>query len=243
MVLTLHSLRHKIAPLYLANRVNLVFMSVLAMGALDIGSGAHASDARTLSSLTVFVGPQSVIPNEPIYVTVEVQDRAGNSANNHKVTLYFQDNGQDKALLGKTLNGLVSFEVPGQTKAGLMVFKADIGTSRSKDAMVIVSAAQPSQFSLSVEPALNAGALIVSSAMITDAFNNQLSDLSLVTIDWLDARGLKKTHKVQLATGRIMFTGLCPKDFRPPLKIRATLKNVRAESMDVSSLCADTAGL
>jgi len=209
---------------------------VIAMSLLaDIISPDVRAD--TVPGLIVYVGPQSVSPREIIHVTVEVSDRRKNNIHDGKINLSYVSDGSIKTLSGTPRHGLVSFEVPAQDTAGLMKFSANTQGERSKDALVTVTAAQPQAFSLEIEAGEHAETLKLTSDVITDYYGNPVSDLSLVTIDWIEEKGLGGRQSVQLFKGRIILTTPCPDNFTTPLKIRAAVNTIDYISNDVSFYC------
>ena len=194
------------------------------------------------NKLTVYAGPQSVVPLEIISVTVEAVNAQGGSLDNYPVTLSY--NADDVAIMisGKTINGLVSFDVPAQTRAGLMTFTAYHKEAVSHMARIVVTAKHPLEFTLNTKQSRQVGAVDVSSNLIADMFGNQLSDLSLAVMEWIDGRGLLASQTTQLSNGRIIFTASCPKRFSGPLHIHASLKNISVVSEDISALCNSERG-
>ena len=77
------------------------------------------------NKLTVYAGPQSVVPLEIISVTVEAVNAQGGSLDNYPVTLSYNADGVAIMISGKTINGLVSFDVPAQTRAVCIITERD----------------------------------------------------------------------------------------------------------------------
>jgi len=211
------------------------YLLAIGVTALHAQSGAHASEA--IDILTVYAGPQSVSSDENIHVTVEARGESGKSVHDHLVRVSYLSNGISKTVSGKTEHGLVSFQVPAQSTVGLMKFTAATSAVVSNQAFVMVSAGPPEKFSLSIKSAQQAGAVDIHSGLIVDSFGNQVSGLSLISIDWVDNTGLQRTQNVQPTDGRLILTAACPRKWAGTLKIRASLKNTSALSSDISSLC------
>ena len=209
---------------------------IATLAALSFKASAKAFNTPT-NKLTVYAGPQSAVPLEIISVTVQAVNAQGGSLDDYPVTLSY--NSDDVAIMmsGKTINGLVSFDVPAQTRAGLMTFTAYHKDAVSHMARIVVTAKHPLEFTLNTKQSRQVGAVDVSSNLIADMFGNQLSDLSLTVMEWIDGRGLLASQTTQLSNGRIVFTASCPKRFSGPLHIRASLKNISVVSEDISALC------
>lgn len=194
--------------------------------------------ADTLTnSVTVYAGPQSVSPGEPINVTVEATDRSGASLNKLPVTLSYKADGTIRTLTGRLEKGLVSFDVPAQTTAGHMTFSATVSGAYSNEAIVAVVAGRPQALYLTVKSGDAAQSVTLSSKVITDEFGNPISDLSPVIIDWIDQSGLKSRQTVQLLNGRVLLTTQCPVSFEGTLNIRAALGALQFTSPKLNALC------
>lgn len=193
---------------------------------------------EALTAVIIYAGPQSVTPEQSIHVTVEVTKSDEYNSDNHLIELSYLSDGKAQSMTAKTNKGLISFDVPAQKTTGLMMFSGKAGTIKSTNAVVIVKAGQPETLQLYVRPTNVSGTVGVSLGIITDAFGNLVSDLSLVTIEWLDDLGVKVSEQVQLFKGQAAYTAPCPIGYIGSLKLRASFKNVENISPDVSSLCA-----
>jgi hypothetical protein len=194
--------------------------------------------ADTLTnSVTVYAGPQSVSPGNPIFVTVEATDHSGASLNKMPVTLSYKADGTIKTLTGRLERGLVSFDVPAQTTAGHMTFSATVSDAYSNDAIVAVIAGRPQKLYLTAKSGDTAQSVTLSSEVISDEFGNPISDLSPVIIEWIDQSGLKGRQTVQLSNGRVLLTTQCPVNFEGTLSIRATLGALQFNSPKLNALC------
>lgn len=182
--------------------------------------------------LTVYVGPQSVTVEEMIYVSVET------AAPKTDVALSYIADGERKMLIGTTRHGLVSFDVPAQKQTGLMRFAAKTETARFYETLVTVLAGPPQPFTITTTKSLQSGFVDISSDVIVDKYRNAISELSAVSIEWIDAGGLRARQTAQLAQGRIALTTPCPLEFTAPIKIRGAVHSVQFTSADLSSLCA-----
>ena len=176
-------------------------------------------------------------PGHTISVTVEMTDMDGRSVNGKSAQLMFTANDQPKVMEGSVVNGLVSFDVPAQSRAGLMRFESRVGDVASNIATVDIVAAQPTGIELTIDRARSPHAVTVTSDLITDAFGNAVSDQTLVALDWIDRDGPKASERVQLSNGRLVSDIQCPSDFVQPLRIRAALKNIATVSQNISELC------
>jgi len=195
---------------------------------------AHADIAP---SLTVYAGPQSVSPREVIHVTVEVTDKSGSSINDKAVELSYISDGILKTVSGTPELGLISFGVRAQDMTGLMAFSAKAADVTSNEALVTVVAGPPLPFKITAQPNQEPETLKLTSDVITDSHGNPISDLSLVSMEWIDFNGLKARQTVQLLNGRIAFTAKCPTTFTSPLNIRAIVDAIESVSKDVTSDC------
>ena len=104
---------------------------------------------------------------------------------------------------------------------------------------VSVLAGSPQNFTLSVKQGMRAGTVEISSGIITDKFENSISDLTLTSLDWIDERGLNASLNVQLTHGRIILSANCPSDFTGALKLRAVVNSTQDISSDLSSFCRE----
>ncbi len=193
--------------------------------------------AETLRGVVVYAGPQSVSPRETIHVTVEVTDMRGNNINDGNVSLSYVRDGVAKTLSGTPRHGLVSFDVPAQDTVGLMKFIANTEIGTSEEALVTVVAAPPQPFSLEVEAGRHLGTFNLVSDVIADEYGNAVSDLSLISVDWIDDNGLKARQNTQLLNSRILLMGTCPANFYGALKVQANLNAIQSAPLDVSSYC------
>jgi len=75
------------------------------------------------------------------------------------------------------------------------------------------------------------------SDVIADEYGNPVSDLSLISVDWIDDEGLKARQSTQLLNSRILLTGTCPAKFYGALKVQANLNAIQSAPIDVSSYC------
>lgn len=192
--------------------------------------------------LTVYAGPQSVSPRETIYITVEVTSSDDANIDNGTVELSFSLDGNNETQKASTVHGLVSFEVPAQKSAGLMEFSAQYNSSQSNKALVAVVAGTPEELSLKVAPSARGGNVDISSGIIKDSFENSISNLSLVTLNWIDDRGLIGRQSLQLSNGIIDHTIPCPKQISGALNLRATLNSLQFLSSDISRFCLSDEG-
>lgn len=187
--------------------------------------------------LQVYAGPQTVTPGQNISVTIEKTDLQGKSLDDEMVQLTYISDGTSISLSGKVSNGLVSFDVPAQHRAGRMMFNANAGDLVSNQSSVMVVADTPISFEFDVEPSRDANVVDLNSDVIRDAFGNPLSDQTLIAIDWIDKNGVKQSEFMQLSNGRMAHVSICPDAYVAPLKIRAVLKNVEVFSTELSDFC------
>lgn len=203
-----------------------------------IGSVSHAAEPLSHApGLWTYAGPQTVSPGQTISVTVEMTDTHGGSESGRTVQLAFQSDGLAKIMTGQVLNGLVSFDVPAETRSGLMRFVSHAGNTTSNIATVTVVASRPEGLQLTIGAARGQDAVSVTSEPITDAHGNVVTDQTLVTMNWIADDGIKASEHVQLSNGRLLSTLQCPNNFIPPLHIRAALQNIEVLSRDISALC------
>ena len=206
---------------------------------MGVGFAAISAQAQTVADrLQVYAGPQTVSPGHNISVTIEMTDVHGKSSHDETVQLIYMSDGKPTSRSGNILNGLASFDVPAQRRAGRMTFKASWGDLESNKAPVLIVAAQPNAFRLKVEPSRNANLVEFKTETIRDVFGNPISDQTLVALDWMDRTGVKRSETAQLSYGRITYVSICPDTFVAPLKVRAVLKNVEIFSSELSVLCA-----
>ena len=189
--------------------------------------------------LYIYAGPQTVSPGQLVNVTIELTDFQGNSLNSQPVQLLYRADGVAKSLTGKVENGLVSFDVKAQNRTGMMNFSAQYAGTSSSIAPVMVVAGRPVGFSLQVKPTLSPKTVEILSEIITDEVENPVSDQNLISLDWIDSRGVRRSEFLQLTNGRINSNISCPVNYRAPLHIRAVLKNSKFLSSDLSGLCAE----
>jgi len=188
-------------------------------------------------SLTVYAGPQTVSPLETIYVTVEVTDSRGKNMDTHSVQLSYMSDGELKSLSGTPKNGLISFDIPAQKSGGLMAFSALAKGTKSSEALVTIAAGAPNKLSLKFAAHHEDGNLKVFSEVIKDDFGNSVSDLSLVTLNWLANDNLIGSQSLHLSNGRINSGLSCPAQASGSLKVQALLNNLVFISPDLSEIC------
>ena len=228
--------RSNYAKINVMNRRNKLMPSVIATCLLTslVAPKVHA---KTVRGVVVYAGPQSVSPREIIHVTVEITGMRGNNINDETVNLSYMSDGVVKTLSGTPRHGLVSFDLPAQDTVGLMKFSANTKIGISGDALVTVVAAPPQPFSLKVQAGKHKGSIKLMSDVIADEYGNPVSDLSLISVDWIDDAGLKARQNTQLLNNRILLTGTCPSKFYGALKVRANLNGMQSAPVDISSYC------
>lgn len=187
--------------------------------------------------LNLYAGPQSVSPGEIIYVTVQ------SIVPETTIELSYNSDDGSETQIARTSQGLVSFEVPAQNAAEQMRFIAKSGERVSNIVFVSVFAAAPQDFVLNTEVGTRSETLHIWSAVITDAFENPISDLALVSLDWVDDKGLIAAQNAQLTQGRIIVNAECPIEFDGTLRLRAAVHSAVAMSSDISSLCREAVRL
>ena len=218
------------------NRQNKLMHSVIATCLLT-SLVAPKVYADTVRKIAVYAGPQSVSPREIIHVTVEITGMRGNNINDGNVNLSYMSDGVVKTLSGTPRHGLMSFDIPAQDTVGLMKFSANTKIGTSEEALVAVVAAQPQSFSLEVQAGKQTGIIKLMSDVIADEYGNPVSDLSLVSVDWVDDEGLKARQNTQLLNSRFLLNGICPAKFYGALKVQVTLNAIQSAPIDISSYC------
>ncbi len=223
-------------------RITRIILTVFVNGFLTVNSIAMINPdtpylAQDPPKVTLYAGPQSVMPKQIIYVTVEVNHSDGHSLNHYPVELSFELDGETNILTGSTIEGLASFEVPAQKTTGLMMFLANAGGVKSANGVVVVNAGLPEILALKLRPSKFSNTVEVSIGTVTDEFGNVVTDLSLVTIEWLDDLGAIRNEFVQLSKGQAEYIARCPAEYVGSLKVRASLKNITSHSSDISKMC------
>jgi len=226
----LQLLRGNYAKKKIMNRRNKLMQSLASLVAPKI-------HAETVRGVVVYAGPQSVSPREIIHVTVEITDIGGNNINDGNVNLSYVSDGVVKTLSGTPRHGLVSFDVPGQDTVGLMKFSANTKIGTSEEVLVTVVAAPPQPFSLEAQAGKHPGSIKLMSDVLADEYGNPVSDLSLISVDWIDDEGLKARQNTQPLNSRILLTGTCPTKFYGALKVQVNLNTIQSAPIDVSSYC------
>jgi len=183
--------------------------------------------------LNIYAGPQSITPLEMIHVTVQsaVQKTAVELS-------YISDEGL-KIRTGMTEQGLISFDVPAQKTVGKMRFTAKAGQVVSNMALVTVIEGTPQSFMLFIKQGKQARTIDISSSIIKDAFENPISNLALVSLDWIDRTGLNTSQYIQPSHGRVIINAKCPNDFVGALTVRAAVNSAEYISNDISSFCRE----
>lgn len=218
---------------------NIVFASLIS-GITCVGFLGETAQAQMPSyELHTYAGPQTVSPGQALSVTIELTDFQGNSSNNQPVQLTYLADGISKTMTGHVENGLVSFTVRAQNRTGTMNFSARYAGNLSNVAPVMVVAGRPAGWSLTVKSSQNPQTVEVMSEIITDEFENPVSDQNLMSLDWIDHRGVRRSEFLQPTNGRIIANISCPVKFLAPLQIRAVLKNSKFLSPDLSALCTE----
>lgn len=211
-----------------------------SLSAFALPTESFADSAIT--TLMIYAGPQSVVPNHPVYVTVEATDTNGQSANGKEVELSYKTGGTFVTVRGTTKQGLVSFKVAAEKIAGLIQFTAKAGLVRSNSATVLVTADRPQPFSLFTAATQQPRKIEIKTSLIADQYGNLISDITPVTFEWIDASGLKAKHISQPQNGRLSLTLNCPLSFTGALIIRASLQSLQIKSADISNLCTGKDG-
>lgn len=185
------------------------------------------------SELNIYAGPQSVAPREIIHVTVQ------SLAQKTDIELSYTMDDGPVIRTATTKHGMVSFEIPAQNTVGQMRFMAKMGEDVSNTAIVSVFAGPPQNFALNIKSGKQLGTVYISSDIIKDAFENPISDLALVSIDWSDEKGLRSSQYIQLTQGRISLNTKCPNQYDGVLTLRAEVNSAVSNPINVSSFCRD----
>lgn len=194
---------------------------------------AFASSPQA-AELNIYAGPQSVSPGKVIYVTVQSVD------SNAAIELSYISDGKYETRTAMTHHGLASFEIPAQKTTGQMSFVASMEDNLSDRSIVSVLAGPPASFKLSVKRGQKTGTVAVSSAVITDRFDNPVSDLALAALDWIDNTGLIASQNTQLLQGRLQLNMVCPREFHGGLILRATVSTAEYIMPNMSQFCWNT---
>lgn len=218
--------------------ISITFIAAVSTSALP----AVSYGGEVESTVTVYAGPQSVSPNQTIFVTVEATDEKAESLMNTKVELSYKVDGRPLTMSGKTTRGLALFEVPAQNTAGVMTFSAAVKGVTSRTARVLVTANAPQAFALTVKQTKQPRHIAITSSVIADGYGNRISDMSVVSVDWIDMSGLTAQQMIQPTNGRIIFTAMCPKVFAGALRVRTSLQTQQITTSDISSLCTAKQG-
>lgn len=217
--------------------IKTIGMSAAALITAMAFSGSGNAET-VVKAVTVYAGPQSVTPENLIYVTVEATGAAKASLQNMPAVLSYQADGASKTITANLANGLASFQVPAQKSAGHMAFSATVSDVSSNEVNVVVTADHPHIFHLTAKQSEIAGSIALSSKLITDEFGNPISDLSAVIVDLLDQTGLKSRQMVHLSNGRVFLSVKCPASFEGALTVKTSLGKLRHTSPNLSTLCA-----
>lgn len=215
------------------------FVSVAVTVASFAFSVTSVAQAQPVSNLTIYAGPQSVSPGELIYVTVEGRNFSGQSLAAERVELSYIRDGEPTLVFGTFRDGLASFEVPAQNLNGLMSFSAKSSGAKSNNAEILVVSGPPQEFSIKSHPVRNGQGIELTSDKIADEYGNPISDLSLISINWMDQFGIKERHSVQPRNGYIFLLGQCPEAFSPPLMVQASVSTVASDPINVTALCGE----
>lgn len=218
------------------SKTKIISRSILTLISIA-GFSVQSHAASGSETLTVYAGPQSVAAREIIHVTVELTDFQGANLNNEKVELSFNLDGEIQTRQAITRHGLVSIDIEAGQSAGLMKFSARYKNVQSNEALVTVVAGPPEQMSLKIVPAAEQGRIEVSSDVLTDSYGNAVSDLSLISLGWINEDGLLGTESLQLSKGQIDHALTCPTSMSGALKLRATLNSLEFISSDISAFC------
>lgn len=210
-------------------RLNKFRFSLLATGFLWPG---FIPSAQAIE-LNLYAGPQSITPREMIHVTVQ------SSVLETVIELSYNSGNRRETQTAITKQGLISFAVPAQETVGQMRFTAQAGHRLSNTALISVLSGPPQSFKLNIKTGTQAGIVEISSNLITDEFENAISDQSLVSLDWIDDRGLNSSQNSQLNQGRLILKMKCPSEFEGTLRLRAAVSSADFLSSDISSVCRD----
>ena len=142
---------HNFSKKNVMRRLNKIICTafITAVSTSVLPAVSYAGEVK--NTVTVYAGPQSVSPNQPIFVTVEATDKKAESLMNETVELSYKADGKLRTMRAKTARGLALFEIPAQTKAGLMTFVAAVKGTTSKTARVLVTASAPQAFTFTVK--------------------------------------------------------------------------------------------
>ena len=217
----------------------------LFTGGLLAGVTAQAQSQAVLlePSLTLYAGPQSAAPLENIHVTIEALDARGRNIHGEALTLVYTASGQEHVINANAVHGLATFEIPAQRRAGHMTFYARYKGYVTDKGLVMIAAGRPKALKVIVNSGDVEGTVNVTSPVLTDDFGNAVTDLSLVSLGWIDSKGLKASHKAQLSNGIISQTLKCPARYAGGLRLQAGLGNLQFLTGDISKLCPSSEAL
>ena len=217
-------------------RIKLIAAAAM-LGAVFAALEGPAFAEPALKTVTVYAGPQSISPEKTIFVSVEMTGEAGQNLSGETVELSFISDGRSRAVTGETVNGIAAFEVPAQRRAGLMNFSASASEAQQATAHVLVTSSAPQVFTLSAKPSDKPGYVSLRSSVISDRYGNAISDMALISLNWIDSAGLRGKHTTQPVMGRINLSAPCPKTFTGALKLQASLQTLSVSTPDISTLC------
>jgi hypothetical protein len=192
--------------------------------------------------LALYAGPQSATPSQIIHVTIEAFDARGRNIDGEMLTLVYTYEGQERSITAKAQHGLVSFEIPAQRRAGHMSFYARYEGHETNASLVMITAGPAIALKLAARLGTAKNTIEVTSPVLSDNFGNSVTDLSLVSLNWIDAKGLKASHKAQLSNGAVNHTLRCPTSFTGPLRLQAQLGNLQFKTPDIALLCPSSDG-
>lgn len=183
--------------------------------------------------LNLYVGPQSVEPGEPLYIAVETVNSEGGSGNSKKVVIV--DTYSGRKYHADVKDGLAHLEISAPIRAGRLAFIARDQDIKSTKAEVLVHAATPDKFGLTLEKEKNQ--LFVSSSIITDKYGNMIEDGQAAHIVVSSRGAIAEVFSTQLLSGRLNFRIKCSALPQSEALLAVKLRGVSTETNISSDMC------
>lgn len=191
--------------------VSIVLASTIIQSSAFAAPRCDNDDRCETGAINLYVGPETVEPQQDIYVMVELETTSGNSVLDGKlVSLTYKQNGKFFIRTGNVKNGIAEFKINAGTRAGQINFTASYKDHSSDTKKALVSSGEVKPFDLRIRSGLLASSLEIETDVVTDIHANRVEDGTLVKLITRTDDRVQKIQSAYIANGRTSFTWSCP---------------------------------
>lgn len=202
---------------------------------------------QVVDRVTVFAGPETVKPNNEIYIAVEVlNDRGGSIAQRQRVTVYEVSKGNRKSWTSKTERGLARVIIPAGQVSRDREFYARVNGQVSKPVSVFVTSGRVDTVKSNIRYVEISNNLMIDIGPLDDRYGNILEDGTLISFSTRTPSGEMTYDSAPLIRGRAQWVLPCER-YRAGIakltvSVKNTQKNVSTDGKNCPNRKSDPAG-